>query len=205
VGPQEPAQPREDLSLIRAALPGRPREILDPASFPDLGELRPAAVLVPIVHRDGEARLVFTLRSQALRHGGQISFPGGGMDKTDADLIATAIREADEEIGVEPACVQFLGYLDDVPTPTGFIITPIVAELVPPPAEYRRNQAEVDEIFEVSLTALRAPGVFEDKGEVERGGRRFRICAYNTDGRTIWGATARMVWMLLKLLDSATP
>ncbi len=199
MGPQEPAQPWEDLSLIRAALPGRTRTILDPAEFP---ELRPAAVLVPILRRGDETRLVFTLRAAALRHGGQISFPGGGMDKEDPDLIATAIREADEEIGVEPASVEFLGYLDDVPTPTGFIITPIVAELVPPPVDYRRNAGEVDEVFEVSLAALRAPGVFQEKGEVERWGRTFRICAYNCDGRTIWGATARMVWMLLQLLES---
>lgn len=183
---------------LRSALQARPRHIVDPADMPTH---RPAAVLVPLVVRDGAPALVFTLRAASLRvMGGQISFPGGRPEATDRDAAATAIREADEEIGVEPGIVEVLGALDDVPTPSGFIITPVVATLAPPPAAYRPNPAEVAEVFEVPLARFLEPGVLVDNGDQERWGRLYRICEYHVDGRKIWGATARLTWMLLQTL-----
>lgn len=185
------------IATLRRRLGAHQRHIIDPAAMPTH---RPAAVLVPLVARGGELSLVYTLRSPALRvMGGQISFPGGRPEENDRDSVATAIREADEEIGVEPGVVEVLGQLDDVPTPSGFIITPVVALLEPPPARYRPNPAEVAEVFEVPLPRLAEPGVLVDQGEQERWGRLYRICEYHVDGRKIWGATARLTWMLMRL------
>jgi 8-oxo-dGTP pyrophosphatase MutT (NUDIX family) len=171
--------------------------VLNPA---DLG-FRSAAVLIPFLVRDDGTRLLFTLRSPHLRgHAGQISFPGGACDATDLDHVATAIREAEEEVGIDPSSVRPIGLLDDIPTPTGYVITPVVAELVPPPDRYAPNEAEVAEVFELGFSALRDPTVFQDRGEVERWGRKFRLVAFTPAGREIWGATARMVQFLIDLV-----
>jgi 8-oxo-dGTP pyrophosphatase MutT (NUDIX family) len=163
--------------------------------------MRRAAVLVPILEREGQTRLLFTQRSAALRsHSGQISFPGGRVEEHDETPAASALREAEEEIGLDPSCATVLGLLDDVPTPTGYVITPVVATLRPAPASYRANPAEVAEIFEVPLSRFGEPGVLEVMGEVERWERRFKVMAYHVDGRKIWGATARMVSDLLDCL-----
>jgi 8-oxo-dGTP pyrophosphatase MutT (NUDIX family) len=164
---------------------------------------RRAAVLVPLYVRGDEPTLLFTQRSAALRnHSGQISFPGGRVDEGDGGIEATALREAEEEVGIRPCDVEVLGLLDDVPTPTTYIITPVVGVLSPAPslAELRANADEVAEIFEVPLSRLRAPGLPEEQGLVERWGKIFRIVSYKIDGRNIWGATARMVEDLLAVL-----
>jgi 8-oxo-dGTP pyrophosphatase MutT (NUDIX family) len=167
---------------------------------PEMAALRPAAVLVPLILRAGEPHMLFTQRHADLKaHAGQISFPGGKVDAADVDHVAAALREADEELGIPPACVQVLGKLGEVPTPTGFLITPIVGLLDPAPAAYRLSPAEVAEAFEVSITRLRDPALFEDRGEIVRWGWTWRAVAYKPDGRMIWGATARMVHELLEL------
>ncbi len=186
---------------LRARLAARPRHIIDPTQLPTHHQ---ASVLVPLVRRGDDLALVLTTRAASLRlMAGQIAFPGGRVDENDEDHVATAIREADEEIGVEPAAVEVLGLLDDVPTQSGFIITPVVALLTPAPEAYRPNPAEVAEVFEVGVGRLREPGVLVDEGEQERAGRQYRICVWWPDGpqgRKIWGATGRIVWMLLDVL-----
>lgn len=165
----------------------------------DIPDFRPAAILVPLVDRGGEPHLVFTLRSAELStHSGQVSFPGGKVDAEDADHVAAALREAEEEVGLSPALVEVIGLLDEVVTPSGFVITPVVG-FVAEGAVLRPSSPEVAETFEVSLDALRAPGVYEDMGDVERAGRTYRLVAYNVAGRNIWGATARVVHQLLAL------
>jgi 8-oxo-dGTP pyrophosphatase MutT (NUDIX family) len=197
VGSSEPDEPREDLSLIvpfaglHERLAARPRAT---AHVP--GHHR-AAVLVPLLVRAGAACTVLTLRSSALRaHSGQWSFPGGRIDDGDEHATATALREAEEEIGIDPARVEILGLLGNVTTGTGYTITPVVARIAPPTV-YRLNPAEVAEVLEVPLARLGPPQV---RGEVERAGQRVQILAFDVDGRDVWGATARILAELLAVL-----
>lgn len=183
------------LAALRGALRDRPRATLELATH------RRAAVLVPIVQRVDDLGLVFTLRTADLRsHSGQISFPGGKRDPGDADDVATALREAEEELGIPRAAVDVLGTLDDVATPSGYVIAPVVGLLEPPPAAYRPNPVEVAEAFEVPLRRLADPAVFEAQGAIAHGGVSYELYVYRPDGRNIWGATARMVRQLLRLL-----
>jgi 8-oxo-dGTP pyrophosphatase MutT (NUDIX family) len=187
-----------DASLFPAlsrALARRERVVLAPP------EKTVAAVLVPLFAADGETRLLFTRRASGLpHHQGQVSFPGGRHDTdVDADLGATALREAHEEIGLAPADVRILGALDDIETvTTRFVITPFVG-VVPWPYEYRPSPREVDAIFTVPLRALLAPDAI--RHEVwDFGGRAVPIETYPVDGHVIWGATQRITRNLLGIV-----
>lgn len=160
-----------------------------------------AAVAVLLVNRGGMPHIPFTVRSTELpSHKGQISFPGGKVDRADGSFAATALRETHEELGVEPSRVSVLGELDDVPTPTGFTIRPVVGALDAADAVYAPNPGEVAEVFETPLAMFADPSNREDLGEREYRGVLYRIHAYHVDGRRIWGATARMVEQLVGLL-----
>jgi 8-oxo-dGTP pyrophosphatase MutT (NUDIX family) len=160
-----------------------------------------AAVLVPLLAVDGDPSLLFTRRSNRLpHHQGQVAFPGGRHHPDeDADLVATALREAHEEIGVDPADVRLLGALDDIETVSSrFVITPFVG-VVPHPYSFRACPAEVDVIFTVPLRVLRAPGA--ERREVwDFDGREVPIDSYPVDGHVIWGATQRITRNLLTVL-----
>lgn len=167
----------------------------------DIPGFRPAAVLVPLVARAGAPHLVFTVRSADLpTHSGQISFPGGKVDEADADHVAAALREAEEEVGLGREHVEVLGFLDDVVTPSGFVIRPVLAHVAE--SAVFHPSPEVAETFDLSLDALAAPGVFRDMGDVVRDGRTYRLVAYELGGRNIWGATARVVAQLLRLVGA---
>src|SRR6185369_11304173 len=105
----------------------------------------------------------------------------------------------EEETGIDPRSVRVLGRLGDVPTPTGFLITPVVGVVLGPPASWRPSEREVAEVFEVPIRRLRDPALFDDRGTTSRFGYEWRSCAYKPDGRNIWGATARMVNELLEI------
>ncbi len=160
-----------------------------------------AAVLVPLLTVDGEPNLLFTRRSNRLpHHQGQVAFPGGRRHPDeDPDLLATALREAQEEIGLDPGDVQLLGPLDDIETvSTRFVITPFVG-LVPYPYAFRPCPTEVDVIFTVPLRVLQAPGA--ERREVwDFDGREVPIDTYPVDGHVIWGATQRITRNLLGIL-----
>jgi 8-oxo-dGTP pyrophosphatase MutT (NUDIX family) len=148
----------------------------------------PAAVLVPVLARP-EPTVLLTRRADTLtRHAGQIAFPGGRVDPSDADPAATALREAAEEVGLRPGHVVPLGLLDTYRTGTGYAITPLVA-LIDPAFEPVPQAAEVAETFEVPLAFLMDPGNHQTHTREWNGqSRRYHAMPWGT--RYIWGATA---------------
>lgn len=193
---------------LRAALAGTsdtlPRPIaplelpmqLDKVLMPHLLQsLRPASVLVPVIRRREGLRVLLTRRSETLRsHKGQISFPGGRREPTDASAAAAALREAEEEVGLPAPAIEVVGYLDDYPTLTRYLVTPVVA-MVEDVAEVRPCAREVAEIFEVPLAFLLDLGNFERK-ILSREGVNVPFFELNYGAYRIWGATAGMLWNL---------
>jgi 8-oxo-dGTP pyrophosphatase MutT (NUDIX family) len=161
-----------------------------------------AAVLVPLfVGADGRPHLVFTKRRDDLRrHAGEISFPGGRHDDTDEDLRHTALREAHEEIGLDPGAVEVIGALQPTPTiATGYAVYPFVG-LIEAGLEWTISAREVDVVLELSLDELRAG---YGRRRMLRRGVPFRTDVYVVGDSLIWGATARMLGDLLQRLDRA--
>lgn len=149
---------------------------------------RPAAVLVPVVRRN-ELMILLTQRTPHLAaHAGQISFPGGKIDEADAGPVATALREAEEEIGLPRAHVEPIGFLDHYRTGTGYRITPVVA-MVEPGFALRLNHGEVSEAFEVPLAFLMDPKNHLLHARMIKGRER-TFYAMPFEDRYIWGATA---------------
>ncbi|HEY2602308.1 MAG TPA: CoA pyrophosphatase [Thermoleophilaceae bacterium] len=157
-----------------------------------------AAVLVPLYVDGGELHAVFTKRRDDLRrHAGEISFPGGRQDFPDEDLRLTALREAEEEIGLAPAAVELVGALPPTGTfVTSYKIHPFVGVIAPGHA-WTPQPTEVEEVLELSLPDL-VDG-FEMRRLIRRG-VPIRTPAYTVDGKLIWGATARIVQNLLERL-----
>jgi 8-oxo-dGTP pyrophosphatase MutT (NUDIX family) len=167
-----------------------------PAPPPDLV---PAGVLAPLFVRDSEVRVLFTQRTLLVKdHRGQIAFPGGVRDAGDPDLLATALRETQEEIGLDPGRVEVLGSLKPIATITGYGVSAFVG-LIPFPYEFRLNRREVKRLLFLPLEGFCAPALWS-AGDYTYRGRVTRVCTWN-DGRTvIWGATARLLLNLLEKL-----
>jgi 8-oxo-dGTP pyrophosphatase MutT (NUDIX family) len=184
-----------DATALRARLAARSRARVTIDGF------APAAVLVPIVTEPGQPdRLLFTERRHDLStHAGQIAFPGGKQDAEDADHAACAVRETTEELGIEPAAIEVLGLLDDVPTPSRFIITPVVAQLRGP-FVMKPNPAEVASVFSAEVAALAEPTRYTANGTRTFLGITYEMHEYRWEPHRIWGATARMVYQLMSLL-----
>jgi len=157
-------------------------------------------VLVPIISRAGSVTLGYTLRPEGMpTHAAQISFPGGRREPEDVDLTATALREVHEELGLEAAHIDVIGKIDDVATPLGFVITPVVGWLDdPPPIE--ADVREVEQYFEVEIGEFADPANFRYRGEREIAGVNYPIPEYRVTGRVIWGATARITQRLLEII-----
>ncbi|MBI3533834.1 MAG: CoA pyrophosphatase [Burkholderiales bacterium] len=155
----------------------------------------PASVLVPIVAHERPTVLLTQRTSHLANHSGQIAFPGGKVDDTDADSIAAALREAEEEVGLTPDFIQVLGTLPIYTTGSAFIITPVVA-LVRPGFTLTPNEGEVADVFEVPLDFLMNPAHHRRHSLMAEGLRRdwFSMPYQDADmERFIWGATAGML------------
>ena len=176
---------------------------LSPELVPEIARapLAPAAVLIPLVARP-ELTVLLTQRTEALRrHAGQIAFPGGRMEPTDRDPIATALREAQEEIGLDPSFVEPLGYLDAYRTGTGFRIFPVVS-LVREGFTLALDAREVADTFEVPLAFLMDERNHRTEARTWLGVER-RFYAMPFEDRYIWGATAGIMKNMHKRLFSA--
>src|SRR5918997_5576945 len=189
------------------------REVYEGFSPVDLetGERRPrvappgvdsrrAAVLVPILVEDEDARVVYTVRKDHLAdHAGQISFPGGSIEAHDGSLLETALREAEEEIDLSPGLVEVVGELEEMYiAPSNFRVSPFVG-LLPPEAELVLAPDEVEAIFTVSLDELMSPEALR-RAPWRRDGRDYQVPVFAVGGspsRNIWGATAAMTASLL--------
>ena len=185
------------ISSIRVALNegGKPSSDFDlnpDFKKPTDGVLRPAGVLAPVIIRDGVAELILTKRSSALKHHpGQIAFPGGKQDENDDDVVAAALREAHEEIGLPPNLVDVLGTLPTHETVTGFQVTPVIG-LVREEFVITPEPGEVEEVFFVPLSHVLKEANFSVQSRRWRGQMR-SYYAVPYGPYYIWGATARML------------
>jgi 8-oxo-dGTP pyrophosphatase MutT (NUDIX family) len=161
-----------------------------------------AAVLVLFVYRDGVPTLVFGKKTEDVpHHKGQFSFPGGVMRPSDGSAIETALREAQEEIGLDPSAVEVLGLFDDVPTTvTNFLITPVLGLARSEPS-FRPDGREIERVIEIPLAHLLGPTAFREE-EWEREGIRRAVVFVSYGEDVVWGTTGRI---LREVLDALFP
>jgi len=163
--------------------------------------LKPAGVLIPVRVRDEGLSVLLTQRSAELKHhAGQVSFPGGRMEEMDADIVTTALRETREEIGIAEAHVSIIGYLETMPTVTGYAISPAVG-LVDGDVEMTIDKTEVEYVFEVPLEYLLDAG---NQRMVPREwqGLSFSMVEFHFADQRIWGATAQMLLRFINLIKN---
>ena len=172
---------------------------LDRTGPPPAAGLTPAAVLMAISN-EPTPQLLFTRRTAHLkRHAGQVAFPGGRQDSDDADAVAAALREAEEEVALPRHTVEVLGTLDPYRTGTGFLVTPVVG-VVPPGLTLRAQPDEVDELFHVPLAHVLDPANHvQQTGQWQGQTRHFWSISH--DRHYIWGATAGMIVALSRRLE----
>ncbi len=201
---------------IREALATRP------ARQVEVPEFRRAAILVPLLARPAGPTFLFTRRTETVKkHRGEISFPGGHLERGE-EPVAAALREAREEVGLDPARVEILGALDQRPSVTSYLVAPFVGLVRDPPDDFHRQEREVREVFEVPVARFLAPGMprgewwdarrlppglpprrLDDLADVEvdRAAGRYQVWFFDVaPDRIIWGLTARV---LKELLDRA--
>jgi 8-oxo-dGTP pyrophosphatase MutT (NUDIX family) len=181
------------VSLLKSRL------VPNPADPPPSPGLAPAAVLAPLFFKEDEVHLLFTQRTFTLKdHRGQISFPGGVRHDDDPSLRATALRETQEEIGLNPNDVEVLGGLPAVNTITGYRISPFVG-LIPYPYEFQPSPLEVKRLLLLPLEGFYPPERWSSSNYHYKG-RTTRVCSWSLNQELIWGATARILLNLLALL-----
>jgi 8-oxo-dGTP pyrophosphatase MutT (NUDIX family) len=166
------------------------------------GEDREAAVLVPLIRPAGRSNgarsILFTKRADHLEdHPGQMSFPGGGHEPVDDDLLRTALREANEEVGLDPQAVNIAGRLDDIRTVSRYAVRPFVARI--PDRAYQPSDEEVAEVVSLPVSELIDEANYESEQRDHPYYGSIRLHFFYVDGYTVWGATARMLAQLLEL------
>lgn len=195
-----PADKRTGISVERVRRALQKEGPSQPWPWPADESKRQAAVLAPLFEEDGEARVILTRRAAHLRsHTGEVSFPGGRLDAGE-DALAAALREAAEEVGIEPAGVDIIGELSPLATVgSRASITPFVGVLATRP-ELTPNPDEVELAFDVSLAELMDVGIFREERWQWAGQPDRPMYFFDLPDDTIWGATARMLYELLELV-----
>jgi|SRR5262245_28555459 len=164
-----------------------------------LRDFKASAVLAPLFTKDGEDRLLFTVRNDRVRHHkGEICFPGGAYDRADHNLLTTALRECEEELGIKRGDIEILGELDDLITPTYYRITPFVGR-IPHPYPLVVNATEISETIEVPVSFFLEEGNLKVK-TIEYFGEIHQVPLYEWKNYPIWGATGRVVRQLVDLI-----
>jgi len=164
-----------------------------------------SAVLLPLYLKQGQCHILFIKRTETVKeHKGQISFPGGTCEEGDRTPLDTALRECAEEIGLRAEDAEVLGQMDDeVTTTSNYIVSPFVA-VIPWPYQFKINEAEVEEIIEIPVSALRDKDCLHPDVEI-LSGKVVDSYAYHYQGRIIWGATARILNRFLDIFTQAIP
>ena len=176
-------------------------DLSDPMLKPNAKDLRPAGVLIPLIQRESGLNVILTKRASNLKHhAGQVSFPGGKMEKRDADARSAALREAREEIGLLPDNVKILGRCPDHRTVTGFLISPFVGAVLKP-FDPSPQIEEVEEIFETPFEIVSDPRNYRIESRIA-GGHRRRFFVVDYGPQRIWGATAMILHGLAKRLSA---
>ena len=187
-------------------LPWVLRDLLNTRTPKSIGEqgssMKRAAVLIPLFKAGSEYRILFTKRTDSVEaHKGQISFPGGRIEEEDGSPLETALREADEEIGLSRKDVTVLGRMDDARTvSSNYIVHPFVG-LIPYPYEFKTSEREVKELLEVPFQVFLSGDSAGESTPVVYEGASYHGLAYRYKEEVIWGATARIMQNLVDLLN----
>ena len=182
---------------IRNLLSNRPEKGM---SLPGNAPFRRAAVLIPLLHIDGEWHILFTRRTETVQdHKGQVSFPGGASEGIDKSAAETALREAREEIGLNPEDVRVLGYMSQYPSITDFLVTPVVGR-IKWPFEMKISMSEVGRVFTIPIKWLADPQNREEKLITRPGGQVWVSYYKPYDNEILWGLTARITVNFLEVL-----
>lgn len=176
-------------------------QLLQPAAVPPSVQRRQAAVLIPVICHP-QPTLLLTRRAATLRkHAGQVAFPGGGADAGDRSAIATALREAQEEVGLAPAAVRVLGQLAPVDSSSGFQVTPVIG-LLAPGQSLRANQGEVAEMFEIPLAGALSLASYTPL-DIVRHSHKLRVWFSWHQQHMVWGMTAQILYRLAEHLSES--
>lgn len=182
--------------ILPGMLAGRRKNTLSPEG------LITAAVLVPLFNKDDRPHVLLTKRSEFVEHHrGEISFPGGKVDPTDADFVSCALRETSEEVGVDPKDVRIVGELDDFYTvATRFLVVPFVG-YIPHPYEFTPSEREIAGMLQVPLEIFFDPSVRNEDVWILQG-RPVEVISYRWNEHTIWGATARILKHFTEIVEN---